>query len=185
MNIGLVQKTLEKDGIIFLTYGGLISQSLISNMTEALSVEALDNNLKMNISNNILVVFIELSQNIMNYSKHLAKLESFKPEGLVVASKTDDKYFVESVNIVSAKDKVNISKTLSTIKLMTKSDIRSKYKELRRSGRGKHEKGGGIGFFEITKKCDFFEFDFQQINEDRYYFHIKTHFLNNKGNNNE
>ena len=56
-----------------------------------------------------------------------------------------------------------------------------RYKELRRSGRNTHEKGGGIGFYEIAKRCDKLEFDFKEINSDKYYFHVKTTISNKKG----
>ena len=36
MNIHSIQKIVEKDGIVFLTYGGFLSQTLIAGMTEAL-----------------------------------------------------------------------------------------------------------------------------------------------------
>ena len=57
---------------------------------------------------------------------------------------------------------------------MDKSEIKKVYKELRRSGKNMHEKGGGIGFYEIAKVTQYLEFEFQQINEERFYFVFKA-----------
>jgi hypothetical protein len=62
-----------------------------------------------------------------------------------------------------------------------KDGIKERYKELRRSGKNTHGKGGGIGFYEIAKRCDKLEFDFNEINSDKYYFHVKTTISNKKG----
>jgi len=61
MDINEIQNIVEDDGIIFLTYGGFLSQSLIASMTEALEKEAESNDLKMTIANNIFTIFIYLA----------------------------------------------------------------------------------------------------------------------------
>ena len=61
MNISAIQEIVEKDGIVFLTYGGFLSQALISGMTEALEKEAEQNELNMGDSSNIFTIFIYTS----------------------------------------------------------------------------------------------------------------------------
>ena len=180
MNISAVQKIVEDDGIIFLSYGGYLSQALISGMTEALEKEAEDHGVNMSVSNNIFTVFIELSQNIMNYSR-TADSDERKPQGLILVSKDKDfNYYIDSQNVVSTADKEKIEPKLLEIQSMDKAAIKKRYRELRKSGKNTHEQGGGIGFYEIAKKCDDIGYSFTQINEDRYYFHIKTTILTNK-----
>ena len=53
MNIQNVQKIVEDDGIIFLSYGGFLSQTLITGMTEALEKEAKTHDVSMGVSNKI------------------------------------------------------------------------------------------------------------------------------------
>lgn len=181
MDITQVQTMVDKDGIIFLSYGGYLSQSLISAMTEALEKEAEDNGINMSISNNIFTIFIELSQNMMNYSKSL-DAEANKAQGLILVSKdTDFNYHIHSQNIVSLSDKEKIEPKLLEILSLDKDEIKKRYRELRKSGQNTHGKGAGIGFYEIAKKCDSVEYDFKKIQEDRYYFHIKTTILTKKG----
>ncbi len=173
MNLNLIQKIVEKDGIVFLTYGGFLSQSLISAMTEALEKEAEQNDLKMGVSANIFTVFIELSQNMMNYSKAKGQNNELKSEGLIVVGRDNlDCYYIHSQNIVNKIDKENIETTIKYIQSLSKNEIKKMYRELRRNGKNTHGKGGGIGFYEIAKRSDSIEFEFKEINENNYYFHF-------------
>lgn len=176
MNLNEIQNLIENDGIIFLSYGGFLSQNLISGMTEALEKETKANDVSMGIASNIFVIFIELSQNMMNYSKskepNCSDLDS---SGLIVVSKDKEcNYFIHSQNIVSAQDKELLEPKLQELISLDKDTIKKRYRELRRSGKNTHLNGGGIGFFEIAKRCSDFQYEFKEINEDRFYFHIKT-----------
>jgi len=176
MDINAVQKMVDNDGIIFLSYGGYLSQALISAMTEALEKEAEENGVSMSISNNIFTIFIELSQNMMNYSKSVNPgSEIGKAQGLILVSKDKEyNYHIHSQNIISQSDKEKIEPKLLEILSLDKDGIKKRYRELRKSGRDTHSKGGGIGFYEIAKKCDAITYDFTEIQEDRLYFHVKT-----------
>ncbi|MEA1918990.1 MAG: SiaB family protein kinase [Campylobacterota bacterium] len=177
MNINEVQKMVDDDGIIFLSYGGHISQALISAMTEALEKEAEENGVSMGSSNNMFTIFIELSQNMMNYSKSLKSQEN-ATQGLIIVSKdVDSNYHIHSQNIVSLADKEKIEPKLLEVQSLDKDGLKKRYRELRKSGQNTHGKGGGIGFYEIAKRCDSIEYDFTEIQEDRYYFHIKTNII--------
>ena len=183
MKISQIRQMVEDDGIIFLTYGGSFSQELISALTEALEKETLQNNVNIGISNNIFTIFIELSQNMMNYSKNSKpNNREISPGGLIIVSKDDNEnYYVDSQNIVSIDDKEIIEPKLKEILLLNRDEIKKKYRELRRSGKDTHAKGGGIGFYEIAKRCDELHYDFGVINEDKFYFHVKTKINVKKG----
>lgn len=183
MNIDEIHNIVEKDGIVFLTYGGFLSQALISAMTEALEKEAEENDLNMGVANNIFTIFIELAQNIMNYSKNKAlESDNIKSEGLIIVGRSDDgNYYLHSQNCISLSDKEKIEPKLIDIKSLDKEGIKQRYKELRRSGRDTHGKGGGIGFYEIAKRCDSLEYEFKKLNENKFYFHLKANINTNKG----
>ncbi len=184
MNIGLIQNLVKEDGIIFLTYGGFLSQSLISSMTEALENEAQKSDLNMGLANNIFTIFIELAQNMMNYSKNKT-LNNKEPnsEGLIIVTKDEKgKYYIHSQNIVSIEDKNKLENKLNHINTLSNEKIKEEYKELRRTGKLTHERGGGIGFYEIAKKSDKIDFEFKNINNDKFYFHFIAEINTNKEN---
>jgi hypothetical protein len=174
MNIRVIQNIVDEDGIIFLTYGGFISQSLITSMMEALEKETIANELSLGVSNNIFTIFIELTQNMMNYSKKKELTSNeLASQGLVVVTKDRvDNYFIHSQNIVTSEDKQKIEERLNEILSLTKDEIKKRYREARRSGKDKHGRGGGIGFYEIAKRSDEIKFEFNKINDGKYYFHF-------------
>jgi len=173
MDINKIQDIVKQDGIVFLTYGGFLSQALISGMTEALEQEAAGSELNMGDANDIFTIFIELSQNMMNYSKNKDK-DEFKSEGLILVGKDENSYYIHSQNIIALKDKEKIEPKLEEIETLTRDGIKKRYRELRRSGKDKHGKGGGIGFYEIAKRCSKIEYSFTPINDDRFYFHFQA-----------
>ena len=182
MNINMIQEIVEKNGIVFLTYGGFLSQALISSMTEALEKEVEENNLNMGDSSDIFTIFIELTQNMMNYSKTKSEDNNdLRAEGLIIVSK-DDKlnYSIHSQNVIGIEDKNKIEAILENIKTLNKDEIKKKYRELRRSGKNTHGKGGGIGFYEIAKRSSKITFEFKQINKNKYYFHFVSKVNTNK-----
>ena len=169
-----LETILQQDGIIFLTYGGFLTQSLIVGMTDALEKEAESSDLSMKISGNIFTIFIELSQNMMNYSKKVGT-DGFDPKGLILVGRHEDgTYYVLSQNILDENDKKKIEPKLELIKKSTKDEIKKLYREARKSGKDTHHKGGGIGFYEIAKRCEEINYEFIPIKDGKYYFKFKA-----------
>ena len=172
-----LEEILERDGIVFLTYGGFLTQSLIAGMTDALEQEAARNNLSMKISSDIFTIFIELSQNMMNYSKNKTKGGvEFDSKGLIIVGMDTQRtsYYIISRNVIDANDKGKIEKRLKEVEGLNKEELRALYRERRKSGRDKHTKGAGIGFVEIARRCDKVEHAFEILDSTRYYFTIKS-----------
>ncbi|NPA10961.1 MAG: hypothetical protein GXO62_01805 [Epsilonproteobacteria bacterium] len=164
---------LKKERIIFLTYGGYFTQPLIVAMTETLEEESQRASLPSSLAHKIFVIFIELSQNLMNYSKNMKSL--FDPKGIITVGKNDKEgYYIFSQNIVTKEDREKIEKTLSLIKSITKEEIRKIYRQRRKDGLYAHEKGGGIGFFEIAKRANQINYTFEPIDEEREFFKFKA-----------
>lgn len=175
MDINKIDSLLSTDGIVFLAYGGFLSQALITGMTEALEKETEVHDVSMKVSTNIFTVFIELAQNMMNYSKQKNR-DWFDSRGLMIVGydTANNSYYVVSRNIVDINDKDRIEPRLANIEGLGAEELKSLYRELRKSGRDKHEKGAGIGFIEIARRCDKLEHYFTKLSEDSYYFVIKA-----------
>jgi len=175
-NINEIQNLVEKDGIVFLTYGGFLTQTLISGITESLEREAEHYHLNSGFASNIFTIFIELAQNMMNYSKSLdISKKSNKSEGIIIVGKESDNiFYIDSQNMVSEKDKNMLEKKLKELKLLDHQAIKKKYRELRRSGKAMHGKGAGIGFYEIAKRCSHLNFEFIKLEQGMYNFYFEA-----------
>ncbi|MBF0266706.1 MAG: hypothetical protein HQL46_15695 [Gammaproteobacteria bacterium] len=178
MQVNSLESILDTEGIVFLSYGGFLTQSLIAGMVEALELEAESHGLKMNVSNNIMTVFIELAQNMMNYSKKLTNEHSdFDPKGMIIVGydKNNEDYYLFSRNLITKKDKEVIEPKIKQVIPMEKDELKQLYRELRKSGQHKHKKGAGIGFVEIARRSDNMQYTFEPTQvEDMYYFSYRV-----------
>jgi len=186
VDVDAVKEFVKKDAIVFLTYGGFLSQTLITGFADSLEKEAEENHVGMGDSSNILTIFIELAQNILNYSKTTeVGSEETRAEGLIIVGKSIDEagqqqqYYIMSQNVVALSDKEKMLPKFEEINTLDKEGLKKRYRELRKSGRDTHEKGGGIGFYEIAKRSDHIEYEFTELNEDKFYFQFKA-FVNIK-----
>jgi hypothetical protein len=186
VNVDEVKEFVKKDGIVFLTYGGFLSQTLITGFADSIEKEAIESHVGMGDSSNILTIFIELAQNILNYSKTTeVGSEESKAEGMIIVGKSEidearqQQYYIMSQNVVALSDKEKMLPKFEEIKTLDKEGLKKRYRELRKSGKDTHEKGGGIGFYEIAKRSDYIEYEFTPLNEDKFYFQFKA-FVNIK-----
>ena len=133
----------------------------------------------------ISTIAIELTQNMMYYSKSKdLDCREILPAGLIEITKEDESvYHARSKNILSIEDKTRVETKLTEIKSLDQPELKKKYRELRKSGAHSHEKGGGIGFYEIAKLIQDFKYNFTEINEQKYMYEFKAIFSTKKKHN--
>ena len=153
---------------IIIEYEGEFTQNILNKYIEIIEDKITNIGLMSNISTN----FAEQYQNILNYSKSQDIInDNITSFGYISLQKnTDNTFSIKSKNIVCTKSKDKIEPKLIEIQSLNRQDIRKRYRELRKSGANTHAKGGGIGFYEIAKRCKKVEYNFTKINEDRYTF---------------
>ncbi len=153
---------------ILLEYEGEITQKLINKYIEYIE-DKIDN---IGLVGNINTNFAEQTQNILHYAKSPdINNNEIVPNGYIILQKhPDGTYSLETKNIITLKDKQRIEPTLFEIQSLDKNGIRNRYRELRKSGKNTHNKGGGIGFYEIAKRSLEIKYEFKQINSGRIEF---------------
>ncbi len=155
-----------------LEYDGVLTQGIIAH-----SMDILEHNVSnIGMLGNLSTMIIELTQNMMKYSKTRdLNCRDIRPAGLIEIKKDiNDVYYVRSKNILSIEDKEKIEPKLIEIKAMTQAEIRKRYKELRRSGENTHENGGGIGFYEISKLATSIDYKFKELNHEKFEFEFSA-----------
>ncbi len=155
---------------ILLQYSGVFTQNIISNY-----ISELENTI-VNIGeqSKISTLVIELTQNIMNYSKVTDENSQISQVGSIEVLKTHEgKYLINSKNIISSEDKNILEPVLKDIQTLNNDEIRLRYRELRRSGEKTHAKGGGIGFYEIAKLISSIEYSFIDTDNNDFIFELK------------
>jgi hypothetical protein len=162
IGVEIGQKSEYKDKKEIFKYEGIITQNVISAAVD--NIDEIDD---LRISSKLATIVIEMAQNIMHY---MEKVKGSKAFIEIYYDENSDEYVVITRNVVLKEDKELIEQKLKEIKTLSKDEIKKRYKELRRSGLYKHDKGGGIGFYEIAKLADSISFKFEQIDEDRFNF---------------
>ena len=177
MDSELIKKITEEEEIVFLVYSGFLTQALISSMTGVLEKGSMLNGLGLSESTNVYTIFIELAQNMMNYSKaKQVDSNEHTSDGLIWVGRDAPSlgYYVQSRNVVDLTDKEKIEPKLVELMTMDSDAIKQRYRELRKSGRDTHAKGGGIGFYEIAKRAGQVAYSFEMINDTKFYFNFKA-----------
>ena len=134
------------------------------------------------VMSKIATISVELIQNMMHYSKSQDLVcRDIRPAGYIKVTKDKDcRYTISTKNIVSLEDKKIIESRIGDIQTLNISGIKERYKELRRTGEHAHEKGGGIGFYEIAKLANEFNYKFESINDERFYFRFSIMLVTKK-----
>jgi hypothetical protein len=159
-------KEILKEEIV--KYEGVMTQNVIATAMDNIESK-IDN---IGLMGTVSTITIEYCQNMMNYSKNEdIGSRQIVPAGYIEVQYINNEYYeIISKNIISKDDKEKIEPKLIEIKSLDKAGIKKRYRELRRSGENTHGKGGGIGMYEIAKVSDEIIYQFEAINEDKYYF---------------
>jgi len=162
----------EIQRVEIIKYDGVMTQNVIAAIMDNLEAKIKNLSTLATIS----TITIEYCQNMMNYSKEKqAYSKTIDPAGVIEVTLINESYYiVRAKNIVSFEDKQKIKTKLQEIKKLDKKALKQRYRELRRSGKNTHEKGGGIGLYEIAKVSDEIDYYFTAINEDKYYFSMSS-----------
>ncbi|MBF0264229.1 MAG: PAS domain S-box protein [Gammaproteobacteria bacterium] len=149
-----------------ISYQGEITQRQLT-----LYMDVLENNIAHPVMMaNISTIVIEVCQNIMKYCQKENSLSNdLAPVGTLRVFKLhNDDYLISSSNIVSKGDKEKLEPRLKEVQSLDQKSIKKKYRELRRSGKNTHAKGGGVGTYEIAKISDAITYRFEAINDQQF-----------------
>lgn len=173
MTIRELELQLTSRDIIF-AFSGSVSYAMLSNVSGAVKEELEKNEGSNKELYNVYYIFVELLQNIMNYSsKRIDDQHKGSGTCFVTQDKKTKKYSVCSGNMIDSSDIEMIKKKLDKINSLNPQELRAYFREVRKDGRDVHEKGAGLGFIEIARKADGkLKYDITPIDENSAYFEI-------------
>jgi flagellar motor component MotA len=123
-------------------------------------------------------LLVEVMQNILNYSHSMVALENNKREayGVLILSYTSssDKYILQSCNLIDKEQENIISEKLESLDGLDSKDLRKLAREKMRSREDNHDKGAGLGFIMMARKCtEPIEISFSPFKEDVLQYKLK------------
>lgn len=148
-----LREKFEEQGTI-MSFSGAFSQGIIEEVGEAIKIYVNHQEEKDQIPK-IFSVFIEMTQNIKNYSN--SKKESIdtytaiNSSSVILIGKNQSNYYISSVNLVENKDVEKLVEKIEAIINLDKNELKAKYKEVLRNA-PESDSGAGLGFIDMARK---------------------------------
>jgi hypothetical protein len=170
-------KHLKKDGVIFC-FCGPTSQAVVEGIGETLRQRMELEGVGTSVINRVFSVFIEQIHNVLHYScEKIPDAETCEGElrfGIVLVGMWEGRYYVRCGNFVPYMHVETLSRLLEQLQGMDKDELKTLYKERRRStDASENSKGAGLGFIEMARKAsEPLKFDFTAVDEATSFFSI-------------
>lgn len=179
MDLQKLRETLQSEGVIF-SFSGTISQQILTSIAETMEKKMESHGISNKTTQNLFGIFVEQMQNVISYSKERNIIEKnvFESPGIAVIGfdKNKEKYYVGSGNIMDINDKEKLLTKLDKINSLDEKGLKEYYRELRKSGKDKHNRGAGLGFLEMKKKSsEPLDYMIKPIGDTNAFFSIKTY----------
>ena len=153
----------------FFCYSGLLSEDVLSTFSGIVREQMSEMEDDTEITKRVFGIFVEQAQNVIRYSKdRIAEGGT----GTVAISRAEDGFLIEAINPMDDENAEGLQKNLDELKAMDSKELRKAYKQRLREGPPEGSKGAGLGFIEMARKADRFEFDFGGSTELLFVFKV-------------
>ena len=153
----------------FFCYSGLLSEDVLSTFSGIVREQMSEMEDDAEITKRVFGIFVEQAQNVIRYSKdRIAEGGT----GTVAISRAEDGFLIEAINPMDHENAEGLQKNLDELKAMDNKELRKAYKQRLREGPPEGSKGAGLGFIEMARKADRFEFDFVGSTELLFVFKV-------------
>ena len=168
---------LQERGIIF-SFSGPISQSLLEGIGQTLKQKMTLEETSKNIIQKVFAVFVELMQNIINYSAQKVTSEEAEQEisyGVLIVGKQEDHFYIISGNYIQKEQEAALQEKLTMVQSMDHKELKQYYKQQRRLQADDASKGAGLGFIEMARKASQpIEFEIARMENGLSFFVVKA-----------
>lgn len=154
----------KKNTILFMGYSGYFSQAIILSLINTLEIQIKDIEESQTVARRLYIVFIELAQNVMKYSK--SDYAHNHDSEQILIEHDEKNYYVTTTNNINNKTLLKIENIFKNICELNKEEITKKYNELRKSGETSHENGGGIGLYQLARKSDNISYKIEKLDDN-------------------
>lgn len=138
---------------ILLCFNGPISRSLIEEIGNALKNYLQADQAQPNAAMDVFSVYIEMTQNIRHYAIAHQYDEIESSATVVVARDDEQRYVVQSGNLVEKVDGQALMAHVNTLAQMDKAALKAAYKtQLRQPRSESATSGAGLGLIDIARK---------------------------------
>jgi anti-sigma regulatory factor (Ser/Thr protein kinase) len=153
----------------FFCYSGLLSEEVLSTFSGIVREQMSEMEDDAEITKRVFGIFVEQAQNVIRYSKDRI---SEGGTGTVAISRAANGFLIEAINPMNPEHAEGLQQNLAELKAMDSKELRKAYKQRLREGPPEGSKGAGLGFIEMARKADHFDFDFAGSTELLFVFKV-------------
>ncbi len=146
-----LRKTYNQNQIL-LCFNGPFSQGLIEEIGNALKRYMQSEAASTSATMDVFAVYIELTQNIRQYSGKREYTESDASATVVIGRDGSGHYVVSAGNIVETVDGQKLQERVQELAVLDKAQLKALYKEQLRQPRGEAQ-SAGLGLIDIARKA--------------------------------
>jgi len=168
--VTLVRKQMEENQLM-LCYEGEMTQDIVIALLNLTESKLSQTNSDLTIKTRVFSVMVECLQNITQHSEKCEYIKS----NIFMIGYADKGYTIYNGNVVKS-DKVEILKSkIQKINTMPEEEMKEFYRYLIKNESLSVKSGFGLGLIQIAKKTgNPLDFDFEKIDNDHYFFSLKT-----------
>lgn len=146
----LLRETYNQKNIL-LCFNGLFSQGLIEEIGNALKHHLQNEAASKSAALDVFAVYIELAQNIREYSRARNYSDGEASATFVVGRDGEGRYEISAGNIVEPQDADKLCTRVGELSQMDKVELKALYKERLRKPRDEHH-SAGLGLIDVARK---------------------------------
>lgn len=162
-----------ENGSVILMYDGVLNSDTISKLESNIEERLFDLKLPKNIHKKAFFISVELLQNLL---LHGHKDSSGVQHQFIIISKTKDRLFITTSNLILNSQINKLKETLDSINSFNDpSELKTFYMSKLESGELSEKGGAGLGFITIAMKSgNKLIYDFQKITDEYSLFFLET-----------
>ena len=135
-----------------------MTEDLLTTISTPVKHQLSDKETEEVVAKRVFGVFIEQAQNIIRYAT--LRADTGEGVGTIAISVTeDDGFLIEAVNAIDSTKRTALESTLLELSMKDAKELRKMYKDRLRSGPPEGSKGAGLGFIEMARRVQRFEFE--------------------------
>ena len=139
---------------ILLCFNGPFSQGLIEEIGSALKRYMQSEAATSSSALDVFAVYIELAQNIRQYSSAHGYCEADASATVVIGRDDEGRYVISAGNVVEPADGEILAERVCALSTMDKAQLKAAYKEQLRQPRSEQPgSGAGLGLIDIARKA--------------------------------
>jgi len=178
VNLMELSRQLREDQVL-MCFSGPFSHTIIEELGKAVRHFMENVNEPPTAVMDVFSVYIELSQNVRNYTINTFGGEAQGEQSIITISRQDGHYVVSSGNIIRRADADALDERLRSLGELDRAGLRRLYKETLRAAPAETEPtgatGAGLGLIEIARKAhEPLEHVFDDVDDDHVFFSLRV-----------